>query len=145
MTPPFDSHMCFILPLLLIIRIACMTIQTRRAPLPPKKKQAADSLSGERILTKRKSPRGLSPSGKRNQKACRHYFETVRIRRVILGILPCVKISNQNRGSNSVMSVLSCTKRLGMPLLFHGRHLWSSLVGLGFFHTARTSSGLTVW
>ena len=50
-TPPFlfDSHMCFILPLLLIIRIACTTIPTRRAKKKKIGKPRKESRKGREI------------------------------------------------------------------------------------------------
>ena len=57
--------------------------------------------------------RGESPSGIEGRQACKiSSEESVRIRRVIIGILPFVKITKQNRDANSATNVCSHMLRL---------------------------------
>ena len=64
-------------------------------------------------LFERESPRGRSPSGKRYQKACRHYLKGNCTHAVIIGILSHVNIQKKSdRDAISAKSAHSGTKRL---------------------------------
>ena len=55
---------------------------------------------------------GESPSGTRGKIPCRNFlWESVRIRHVIFGTLPCVSITSQNQDANMAINVDSYTLR----------------------------------
>ena len=84
--------------------------KTQSSSLAPR--QQTDNVG--RKPSEGKSPRGSSLCGRRNQISVQTllYKGTVRIRPVIIGILPHVKITNLNRDANSANSADSDTLRL---------------------------------
>ena len=91
-------------------------------PLAPKPQTRNDG----RRPSKGKSLRGRSPSGKGypEDRAKTASVEIVRIRHVILGILPNVNITKHNRNANSVKSENLGTERLSSVSETNDRKEW---------------------
>ena len=80
-------------------------------PLLPQNRRRKKS-DGENSSKGKVSQRTVSV-WKRNRRPCKdNNSGNARTRPVILGILPCVRITKQNRSANSVKRSLLCTKRL---------------------------------